>query len=111
MIARLMEMFAAGPSSAGSVCRNRVNLQRRFTILADMSSQGSMSRVYKALDQETGRTVCLKVQNRERMPPPRRGRHVRKADRKRGRSPLRWSIRTSCAPLSMGRRPAASITW
>ncbi len=66
MLARLMEMFAAGPSSAGSVCRNRVNLQRRFTILADTSSQGSMSRVYKALDQETGRTICLKVQNREK---------------------------------------------
>ncbi|MGZ3489094.1 MAG: serine/threonine protein kinase [Isosphaeraceae bacterium] len=66
MIARLMEIFAAGPSSAGSACRNRVNLQRRFTILADTSSQGSMSRVYKALDQETGRTICLKVQNREK---------------------------------------------
>src|SRR5208337_4151244 len=66
MIARLMEIFAAGPSSAGSACRNRVNLQRRFTILADVSSQGSMSRVYKAFDQETGRTICLKVQNREK---------------------------------------------
>ena len=66
MLARLLEMFAAGPSSAGSACRNRVNLQRRFTILADMSSQGSMSHVYKAIDQETGRTVCLKVQNREK---------------------------------------------
>ena len=48
MLAKLKEMFAAGPSSTGSVCRNRVNLQRRFTILADTSSQGSMSRVYKA---------------------------------------------------------------
>ena len=66
MIARLMEIFAAGPSSAGSACRNRVNLQRRFTILADVSSQGSMSRVYKAFDQETGRTICLKVQNPEK---------------------------------------------
>jgi len=66
MLARLKEMFAVGPSSPGSVCRSRVNLQRRFTILSDTSSQGSMSRVYKAIDQETGRTICLKVQNREK---------------------------------------------
>jgi serine/threonine protein kinase len=43
-----------------------VNVQRRFAILADTSSQGSMSRVYKALDQETGRTICLKVQHGEK---------------------------------------------
>lgn len=66
MLARLKEMFAPGASSRGSVCRSRVNLQQRFTILADASSQGSMSRVYKALDQETRRTICLKVQHREK---------------------------------------------
>ncbi len=66
MLAKLKEMFAAGSSSPGSVCRNRVNLERRFTILADASSQGSMSRVYKAMDHETGRTICLKVQHREK---------------------------------------------
>ncbi len=66
MLARLKEMFAAGPDSPGKVCRSRVDLQRRFTILADTSSQGSMSRVYKAIDQETGRTICLKVQHREK---------------------------------------------
>ncbi len=66
MLAKLMEMFAAGTSSAGSVFRSRVNVQRRFTILADASTQGSMSRVYKAIDRETGRTICLKVQNREK---------------------------------------------
>src|SRR5271166_5632361 len=66
MLARLKEMFTAEPSASGSVHRTRVNLQRRFAIVADTSSQGSMSRVYKAFDQETGRTVCLKVQNREK---------------------------------------------
>src|SRR4051812_35353475 len=66
MLAKLKEMFVAGPSAAGSPRRSRVNLQRRFTILADASSQGSMSRVYKALDSETGRTVCLKVQIRDK---------------------------------------------
>ena len=66
MLAKLKEMFAAGPSSNGSPRRSRVNLQRRFAILADTTSQGSMSRVYKAMDHETGRTVCLKVQNRQK---------------------------------------------
>lgn len=66
MLGRLKEMFVAGPSSPRSVCRSRVDLERRFTIVADTSSQGSMSRVYKAIDQETGRTVCLKVQHREK---------------------------------------------
>jgi serine/threonine-protein kinase len=66
MIGKLKEMFAVGSGSQGSVRRSRVNLQRRFLVLADTSSQGSMSRVYKAHDQETGRTICLKVQNREK---------------------------------------------
>ncbi len=64
MLARLREMFVAGPSQAGSG-RSRVDLRRRFSIVADVSSQGSMSRVYKAIDSESGRTVCVKVQLRE----------------------------------------------
>jgi serine/threonine protein kinase len=66
MLARLKEIFTAGPSPNGSPRRTRVNLQHRFAIVADTSSQGSMSRVYKAVDRETGRMVCLKVQNREK---------------------------------------------
>lgn len=66
MLARLKEMFAPGTSSSRSVCRSRVDVERRFTIVADTSSQGSMSRVFKAIDQETGRSVCLKVQHREK---------------------------------------------
>jgi serine/threonine protein kinase len=66
MLAKLKELLVPGSSSSGQVCRSRVNLARRFTILADVSSQGSMSRVFKALDQETGRTVCLKVQIRQK---------------------------------------------
>jgi serine/threonine protein kinase len=66
MLAKLKELFVAGSASAGQVHRSRVNLGRRFTILADISSQGSMSRVFKAMDHETGRTICLKVQNREK---------------------------------------------
>ena len=44
----------------------RVNLEKRFTILSETSSQGSMSRVYRAMDAETGRTICLKVQDRDK---------------------------------------------
>lgn len=65
MLGKLKEMFAPGPPSRGDVCRHRVNLERRFTIVSEMS-HGSMSRVYRAVDNETGRTVCLKVQLREK---------------------------------------------
>jgi serine/threonine protein kinase len=43
----------------------RVDLEERF-ILAEKTSQGSMSRVYRALDRVTNETVCLKVQIREK---------------------------------------------
>ena len=39
----------------------RVNLERRFSISCE-TPQGSMSRVYRAVDKESGRTVCLKIQ-------------------------------------------------
>lgn len=65
MMGKLMEMFAPRPADAEGV-RAGVVIQKRFLIQADISSQGSMSRVYKALDAETGKTICLKVQDRER---------------------------------------------
>ncbi len=65
MLAKLKDFFApAGPrSSTGS--RGRVNLQRRFAILSEISG-GSMSRVYRARDLQSSRTVCLKVQAPEK---------------------------------------------
>jgi eukaryotic-like serine/threonine-protein kinase len=67
MLAKLKEMFVAGPPSGSSgTRRTRVDLDRRFAIVADASSQGSMSRVYRAMDMETKRTVCLKVQIRDK---------------------------------------------
>jgi serine/threonine protein kinase len=39
----------------------RVNLERRFAIERE-TPQGSMSRVYKAIDRDNGQVVCLKVQ-------------------------------------------------
>lgn len=38
------------------------NIAKRFTIISECGS-GSMSRVYKALDNASGRVVCLKVQD------------------------------------------------
>jgi serine/threonine protein kinase len=53
-------------SAAGAPGRSaRVNLSRRFSIVAE-AAHGSMSRVYKAFDNESGRTVCLKVQDAEK---------------------------------------------
>ncbi len=39
----------------------RVNLDRRFSISCE-TPQGSMSRVFRATDKESGRTICLKIQ-------------------------------------------------
>src|SRR4051794_15685661 len=63
MLGKLKELFGAKrPSGAKAKPRRaRVNLQRRFTILAE-TGQGSMSHVYRAMDNQAGRTVCLKVQ-------------------------------------------------
>lgn len=48
---------------ASSVPKSRrVNIEKRFSIIAETGS-GSMSRVYKAFDNQTSRTVCLKVQD------------------------------------------------
>jgi serine/threonine protein kinase len=43
----------------------RTSLERRFSITCE-TPQGSMSRVYKAMDKESGRTVCLKIQYPEK---------------------------------------------
>jgi eukaryotic-like serine/threonine-protein kinase len=52
----------SGPKPPAAPKPRRVNIERRFTIIAE-TGQGSMSKVYKALDKEAGRTVCLKVQD------------------------------------------------
>jgi len=69
MLGKLKEMFGgkdpavpkAAPAAAPKPRRSRVNLQRRFTLISQ-TGQGSMSLVHKALDNQQGRTVCLKVQ-------------------------------------------------
>jgi serine/threonine protein kinase len=75
MLDKLKGMFGskkpsgtAPPSKAvpaKPVKMKRVNIDKRFNIVA-LTGQGSMSRVQKATDNETGRTVCLKVQHFEK---------------------------------------------
>ena len=65
MLRRLKGMFGGKDSKSAKPRRARVNIQRRFNIQSE-TAQGSMSRVSRATDTKTGRTVCLKVQIREK---------------------------------------------
>jgi eukaryotic-like serine/threonine-protein kinase len=65
MIAKLRELFAPSRSGSPHAGSRRVNLEKRFSIVSE-TSRGSMSKVYRALDNQTGKTVCLKVQSREK---------------------------------------------
>jgi serine/threonine protein kinase len=49
-----------GPSKG-----KRVNLKRRFSLIG-RTGQGSMSKVWRATDRELGRTVCLKILDKEK---------------------------------------------
>jgi len=61
MLGKLKDLFGPKKPGASKPHRPRVNLQRRYTVLAE-TGQGSMSKVYRAIDKQAGRTVCLKVQ-------------------------------------------------
>lgn len=53
---------AKKPKLAAAPKVRRVNLDRRFTIIAE-TGQGSMSKVYRAVDNKSGRSICLKIQD------------------------------------------------
>ena len=61
MIGKLKDIFGVKAPGNKRPRRARVNLQRRFNLLSETAG-GSMSRVHRALDNQTGRVVCLKVQ-------------------------------------------------
>src|SRR3954468_12731903 len=65
MLGKLKDLFGSKKPSAAVPRLKRVNIDRRFTLIS-LTGQGSMSRVHKAVDNETGRTVCLKVQHFEK---------------------------------------------
>src|SRR5262249_2169646 len=54
----LKRMFAGGGG-------NIINVNKRFDLVR-RTGQGSMSKAWRALERETGRTVCLKVLDKEK---------------------------------------------
>jgi serine/threonine protein kinase len=61
MLGKLKNLFGPKRPGGAATRMKRVNIDRRFTLVS-LTGQGSMSRVHKAVDNESGRTVCLKVQ-------------------------------------------------
>lgn len=61
MLGKLKGLFGSGSDSSKQRIQ-KVNIQKRFSLVSEMF-RGSMSRVYRAVDRENGRTICLKVQN------------------------------------------------
>src|SRR5687768_15017958 len=53
----IKQMFSGGPAI--------VDINKRFELLG-RTGQGSMSKVWRARDRESGRTICLKVLDREK---------------------------------------------
>jgi eukaryotic-like serine/threonine-protein kinase len=53
----LMQLFGSGSG--------KVNVERRFDLIG-RTGQGSMSKVWRAYDKKLGRTICLKVLDREK---------------------------------------------
>src|SRR3954471_24003490 len=70
MLGKLKDLFGpkkkantpAKPAKVVPVKMKRVNIKRRFTLIS-LTGQGSMSVVHKAVDNDNGRSVCLKVQH------------------------------------------------
>src|SRR4051794_18347081 len=57
---------SGSPASApASKKARKVNIDKRFSIVAE-TGRGSMSHVYRAVDNESGRSVCLKVQDQDK---------------------------------------------
>src|SRR5712671_6715896 len=65
MLGKLKNLFGSKKPGGAAVRMKRVNIDRRFTLVS-LTGQGSMSRVHKAVDNENGRSVCLKVQHFEK---------------------------------------------
>lgn len=53
------------PKAPVALKLRKVNIEKRYTIVAEIG-QGSMSKVYRAVDTQNGRVVCLKLQHKEK---------------------------------------------
>jgi serine/threonine protein kinase len=58
----LKNLFSKGPGTGGLP---RIDVNKRFELLG-RTGQGSMSKVWRARDRQTARTVCVKVLDREK---------------------------------------------
>ncbi len=58
---KLKQLFASAPEGALPI----VDINKRFELLG-RTGQGSMSKVWRARDRDTGRTVCLKILDKEK---------------------------------------------
>src|SRR4051794_20424955 len=65
MLGKLKDLFGSKKPGEAVPRMKRVNIDRRFTLIS-LTGQGSMSTVHKAVDNENGRAVCLKVQHLEK---------------------------------------------
>jgi serine/threonine protein kinase len=65
MLGKLKGLFGSKKPAGTAPRMKRVNIDRRFTLIS-LTGQGSMSKVHKAVDNENGRTICLKVQHFEK---------------------------------------------
>jgi serine/threonine protein kinase len=60
-LAKLKKLFSAKPKSK----MQRIDMRKRFDLL-NRTGQGSMSKVWKARDKSLGRTVCVKILDKEK---------------------------------------------
>ena len=65
MLAKLKAMFGGNKQGGKKPRGAKVNLKRRFTLVSE-TGQGSMSKLYRAVDNQSGRSICLKVQDPEK---------------------------------------------
>lgn len=63
-LSKLKELFGGG-GKKGAARLPRINVNKRFELLG-RTGQGSMSKVWRARDKQSGRTVCLKILDKEK---------------------------------------------
>ncbi|WZO96517.1 serine/threonine-protein kinase [Isosphaeraceae bacterium EP7] len=66
MLAKLKGILGSGEPAHPGARKGRVDVSSRFVTLADVTGQGTMSKVYRVLDNESGQTACLKIQDRDK---------------------------------------------